>query len=70
MLEENGFESLLDVWVFPLDSEKPENISILGGNIMVLNRIVEILTVVGEIEFCFGMNLWSWQVEQEANQEK
>ena len=57
MLEEDRLESLPDVRVFLLDPEQSEDITILGGNIMVLARIVIILAVVGEIEFGLGMNL-------------
>ena len=42
MLKQNWFKTLDDLGSFFLDSEYPENISVLGCHIMVLDRIIEI----------------------------
>lgn len=55
MLQQNGFESFDHLGVFLLDTEYPQNVAVLGGDIMDLDGVVEVPAVVGEFELGLGV---------------
>ena len=68
MLQENGFSSLPDSSSLPLDAENSKNVPILSGDMVLLRRVVEELTVVGEVQFGLWMDTKSYGCKQQNNQ--
>lgn len=55
MLQDDGFEPLPYRASLALDAEHGEDVSVLGGHLVGLGRIVEVLAVVQELEFGLGV---------------
>lgn len=55
MLQDDGLESLPDYAALALDAEHGEDVAVLGGHLVGLGRVVEVLAVVQELELGLGV---------------
>lgn len=70
MLEQDRLKALSDQSCLLLDSEETKDVAVLSGDIMDLDGIVEVFTVLHELEVGFGMLFAVYKLETQEDGEE